>query len=276
MSSLGQLIANVSSARLKYGPTGAKALVFMIQGKGSVADLMTGADREGLARAVHRLIRAITASSTADPEGTVPKLRSSVSTLEAMGLDVSGATHQLQNNNNSNLSGLKRGSDALEPGAIHAAAQEDDEDEGVLSERKSAAVAAIDEAERKLKSARGQQADQEAGAAGGGAVGCRTGTELSVGACTELSKELPSLASTATAAAVRVKLVSTVQSSASMMPLSLFAATHSSNVSISQRPAPPSAESYSALALIALKNMLDSYCNADLGTEKVTVHPSSV
>jgi len=236
----------------------------MIQGKGSVSDLMTGADREGLARAVHRLIRAITASSTADPEGTVPKLRSSVSTLEAMGLDVSGATNQLLQN--SNLSGLKRGSDALEVGATHAAL-EDDEDEGVLAERKSAAVAAIDEAERKLKSTLRGQADQEAIA--GGAVG-RTGSELSVGACTELSKELPSLSSTATAAAARVKLVSTVQTSSSM-PLSLFAATHSSNVSISQRPAPPSADSYSALALIALKNMLDSYCNADFGTEKVTV-----
>lgn len=237
----------------------------MIQGKGSVVDLMTGADREGLARAVHRLIRAITASSTADPEGTVPKLRSSVSTLEAMGLDVSGATNQLLQN--SNLSGLKRGSDALEVGATHAAL-EDDEDEGVLAERKSAAVAAIDEAERKLKSSLRGQADQEAVGAGG-AVG-RTGSELSVGACTELSKELPSLSSTATAAAARVKLVSTMQTSASM-PLSLFAATHSSNVSISQRPAPPSADSYSALALIALKNMLDSYCNADFGTEKVTV-----
>jgi hypothetical protein len=254
---------------LKYGTTGAKALVFMIQGKGSVVDLMTGADREGLARAVHRLIRAITASSTADPEGTVPKLRSSVSTLEAMGLDVSGATNQLLQN--SNLSGLKRGSEALEVGASHAAL-EDDEDEGVLAERKSAAVAAIDEAERKLKSTLRGQADQEAVA--GGAVG-RIGSELSVGACTELSKELPSLSSTATAAAARVKLVSTVQTSASM-PLSLFAATHSSNVSISQRPDPPSAVSYSALALIALKNMLDSYCNADFGTEKVTVGTHAV
>jgi len=256
MSSLGQLIANVSSARLKYGTIGAKALVFMIQGKGSVADVMTGADREGLARAVHRLIRAITASSTADPEGTVPKLKSSVSTLEAMGLDVSAATSQQQNM----LSGLKRGSDALELGSTTTTALEDDEDEGVLSDRKNAAVAAIDEAERKLKSARGS-VDQETAAGG-----CRTGTELSVGACTELSKELPSLSSTATAA--RVKLVVTAQVSASM-PLSLLAATHSSNVSITQRPSPPSADSYTALALVALKNMLDSYCNPDFGTEKV-------
>lgn len=87
MALLGQLIANVSSIRLKNAPTGAKALIYMIQGKGSIIATMTGSDRENLARAVHRLLRATNAASAADPEGIVPKLKASVAALENLGID---------------------------------------------------------------------------------------------------------------------------------------------------------------------------------------------
>jgi hypothetical protein len=249
MSVLGQVIANVASSRLKHASTAAKALVAMLQSKGNVAEEMSGVDRGNLARAVHRLLRSATAY-TADPEGMMPKLRTAVASLEALGLDVAASSAS---------DGAAGQGSVLKKRGPNAGAEGDDE-EGDEGQRRSSAVAAIDAAERKMKmgggfpglDAFGDGGDDDAIAmllaqvsTSKPAVKATTGMGgmLISGDTTELAKDLA--APEDMGAVSGLKLVSTTPASA--------------GGSVAQTPLAPSEEQYGDLALCSLQKLLESY-----------------
>lgn len=292
MSVLGQVISNVATSRLKNATPAAMALVTMIQGKGSMCPEMSGMDRENLARAVHRLLRAATAY-TADPEGVMPKLRAAVAVLEAMGLNSSKetASSTMSSDAESLLKKRTRGAagesadgnsttdSAQLPGATTSA--EDEDSDEVLAQLRSSAAAAIDAAEQKMKSGAGAFPDIGALLGGGDdssdaiamllakvSTAGKSTSKASVGIggilisgdCTELSRDLaawedPTSLST-------LKLVTTTQSKVGAGGAgggATASSTAGSAGMIIQEPVPPSSEGYADLALCSLKKLLGSY-----------------
>jgi len=89
MSALGQNIASLGTVRPSHCANAATAIALLIQGKGgaaatsSIVYAMTKLERDNLARATHRLLRA-TGVYVSDPEGQLTKLRTAVNHLESI------------------------------------------------------------------------------------------------------------------------------------------------------------------------------------------------
>jgi hypothetical protein len=100
---------------------------------------MTAQEREHLARATNRLIRASTSSQASDPEKLraelMQKLRTALDSLEALGISSTAA----------NVAGQKR---------IREGEGLDEEEDAAATDRKNAAIAAIDAAELNLKTSK--------------------------------------------------------------------------------------------------------------------------
>ncbi len=278
MSVLGQVVANVAASRLKNATTAAKALLTMLPGKDNrnVCAEMSGSDRQNLARALHHLLRAAGAY-TADPEGIMPKLRTAVTALEALGLDVSAGGV-------ADASVLKkRGRGAASVSTTMSSAPgnaqgEDEENDSLMEECRSSAVAAIDAAEQRMKSSGGfSELDALLGGADDGAdaismllakvSSSKPTTKASVGIggilisgdSTELAKDLAVMEDPASLN--ELKLVTTTAQGAS--------AVASKAESILQTPVPPSADGYADLALCSIRKLLDSYNSIETSNIKV-------
>lgn len=291
MSVLGQVISNVATSRLKNATPAAMALVTMIQGKGGVCQEMSGMDREHLARAVHRLLRAATAY-TADPEGVMPKLRAAVAVLEAMGLDA-GKGGAGDASGDSMLKKRGRGAAESADGTTEAAlstvaAGDEDENEEALAQLRSSAAAAIDAAEQKMKAGGSVFADfsmldggvdgddaiamllakvSTTAAKGSNKASVGIGGILISGDSTELSRDLASWEDPASLTAL--KLVTTAQSKAATGSTGTAAGAGQPSGMMVQEPLPPSSDGYADLALCSLKKVLDSYQLIESANPKV-------
>jgi hypothetical protein len=264
MAVLGQVIANVASARLKNASTAAKALVAMLQSKGNVTAEMTGSDRGNLARAIHRLLRAASVHA-ADAEGMIPKLRTAVAALEALGLDVGGDTTAVSK---------KRDSE----GAAKDSAVADDDLED--AKRRSSAVAAIDAAERKLSSTHSAMTDlglEDFGAGGDDDAIAMLLAEVSSSskAVPAPSAAGPSSKSSAAVGGIGGMLISgdTTELAkdlaapedlkhASALKLVTTAAASVAN-NLVQAPVPPSDQNYADLALCSLQKLLEGFSSIE-------------
>lgn len=274
MSVLGQVIANVASARLKHVPTAANALVVMLQSKNSVAAEMSGADRGNLARAVHRLLRSAAALST-DSEGVIPKLRTAVAGLEALGLDVgTGGSAAGAEGTVAGAPGKsrKRGAESMSGDGMTGADEDVEE-----AQRRSSAIAALDAAEQKMKSQGGTggldmfgeggdddaialllaqvSSSKPAPSAPKKAVGL-SGMLIS-GDTTELAKDLAAPEDFKKAASL--KLVTTTPS-----------ASGGGGLMTQLQPLPPSTEGYGDLALHTLQKLLEGYRPLEQTNPKVS------
>lgn len=133
VSLLGESIASVAVARPKKGNEAVKAITAMIQSKTNICASMSSVERGRLARASHRLLRI--AQAFTDPDGSVAKLRTALSGLEALGIAVEPAEPPTK----------KRSQDDSDK-------RLDDDDETELNDLRSSAKAAVDALERQRKS----------------------------------------------------------------------------------------------------------------------------
>eukprot|EP01038_Epipyxis_sp_PR26KG_P007092 gene7092-9677_t len=152
MSELGQTIANVASLRPKNAGNAANAISVMIQGKGNMSSQMTGIERENLARATNRLLRAATAF-TGQSKEVIQKLRDAVQSLESFGLGDSSIPQS---------SGVKRGREEKTTNANAAGDAEvvEEEDEETVA-RRASAKAAIDAAESSINAVKANQMQKD-------------------------------------------------------------------------------------------------------------------
>lgn len=269
MSVLGQVIANVAASRLKNATTAAKALLALLQGKSAVCSEMSGNDRQNLARALHHLLRAAGAY-TADPEGVMPKLRTAVAALEALGLDAStSATDSVLKKR-----GRAGGESSSSGAALGSEGEgEDKESDALMEECRKSARDAVDAAESRMKSSGLAGLDSLLGGDDDGAdaismllakvssskpaakASVGIGGILISGDSTELSKDLAVLEDPASLN--DLKLVTTTTQSASKAE------------SISHTPVAPSADGYADLALCSIRKLLDNYNSIEANNTKV-------
>lgn len=169
---------------------------------------------------------------------------------------------------------------------IGGVSQNDEEDnENILTERKNAAITAVNAAEIKLKSMQThtdttsgstiltEKSDGNIGKTPGGSTGRPgIGKVIFMGDSLELSKELPSLDTPSLANTL--KLVRTIQTNATTsITLTTIATNRSSdtNMTIIQKPIAQPVDNYSELALCTLKKLFENYQNLlEQSNEKVS------
>jgi hypothetical protein len=270
MSILGQVLLNVAALRTKNSNSAAQAVSLIIQGKTSVAAQMTGADREDLARACHRFIRAVTLQSK-DTDGNIQKLRAAVSKFEQLGLgeavDVIAP---------SNLTGVKRNaagevitdlSSVDTSSSSTKAASSGSASEGADSfvddaDRSAMVVAAVNAREKAYRPAVGSTL---AGDVRGGSFKDGFGIAGTVGQAkvevSELSADLSSLDG-AFAGSSGMGPNGTTVNSAKLVAIQSNIGAHSAvdgSAGFLMQPMQVDAAEYSQLAAYSLKKLLDNY-----------------
>jgi hypothetical protein len=172
ISTLGEAIASTASVRPKKITDAAKAIISMIQGKNNMCAEMSGSHREALARSVHRLLRS--GQATTDSEGVIQKLRTILTSFEALGLSDSSTA----------AAAAKRKLDE---------SNEVDEDESQLIASAKAAVDALTESRMKSQKTESISTGSSLSAGAAAVVAKANAAEPpQVNVVTELSSELAS------------------------------------------------------------------------------------
>ena len=312
MATLGEVVANVGSSRLQHSANAAKALCILVQGKGSVVKEMSGLEREGLARSIHRLLRS--ASRAADVDGDMPKLRAAVATLEALGLQTtSEVAAQAQTAAVVGTKRARKGSAAAaaaaaaaaqaaeEALAADAAAKErtevqrrqqqllmtgmEEEELRDAEQRRATAVAALDAAEVRMKSLSMLAANMM----GGAGVGVGVGVDATI-AGGKVNGSGPAAAGAVSSSSSHVVAgeftelsteLAPLTSPSSLSTLELVSTTSTSVVAAAAaavddqvvlRPLAQEPGVYADLALSSLVKLLESYATMEQMGEKVCNH----
>lgn len=254
LSLLGQKIALIASQRPKHANNAAKAVTFMIQGKGNHSDKMSGSDRENLARAITRFLRTAMVLSS-DSSGLMTTVQAALSYLEGLGLSGPDDTISI---------GKKRERDDSVPESSNQTLEEDD-NEG--DSRRKSAIAAVDAAEQALKRKKASMLDNRQ--AETGSLFHTIGDSVSSGGIarseyTELAGEIATLPEVFNISAKLTELQPEDGQGGKNHSLEI-------EKSIPQEPS-----MYSDLSLISLKRLFDNYYEMKSLNKQVSHFPLSV
>eukprot|EP00981_Chlorochromonas_danica_P015274 scaffold11522_cov239-Ochromonas_danica.AAC.1 len=218
---LAQVVATIGTLRpALHGVNAAKAVAFLISNKSQIIQEMSKNDREHLARAAHRLLRATTVY-TADPEQNMQKLKDAVNSLDI-------TTEE-------GLSGNKRSLDEVEDG---------EETAEELQARRELVLQALETAENTRKQSSTLHPD-EALQGGSGGSGLDPGLAVAVSESSDLSAAILPIA--------KLNL-------GSKSKLVVIPSTASGAVDLSPKPLMiASGEEYEEISLLALLQLLEHY-----------------
>ena len=261
MAVLAEVVANIAGVRPKYCNNAAAAIAFMISstaaaGKSGseVCQHMSSQERGSLARTTHRLLRLMSVSSSAnepDTQAAIGKLRSALTVLESLGI----ATAVTESNTALQQSSKKRPFE-----------EEVDEDVGQVS---SAAVEAVDAAERAFKLAKTQVSASSLARADKGidddSAVATPGTSFGTGDFTELAVELaqPAMSSLLD----NIKLVSVLPTSSLTVRGDAAKFRTGQSIENMQRIHSPDCSQYRQLLLHFLQKQMDGFYESALNRQ---------